>query len=79
MEPEDLLVELDPEVHAVQLDVRDRVIERKQPDWWQRIDDCLACLIAGRIDAPVVAPLDEGVDGLAIGLDRRPTDYALPV
>ena len=73
---EDVLVELHPRVHVAELDVADDVVEREQAGVGRAV---LARLVAGEERAGVVLALDEGVQRLAVGGDRRHADGAVLV
>ena len=74
--PEDTLVVLDPLVHPAELHVPDDVVDRLEPD------TCISSRLArhrgvtGLERARVVAPVDEGVDRVAVGGDGGELDRA---
>ena len=73
---EDALVELDPVLHAAELDVADDVVDREQPDLRLPTRCRLERDVAGEVRAFVVAPADERVHDVAVGRDRRELDTA---
>ena len=76
--PEDALVELDPVVHAAELDVADHVVERLQADARdvavRRRRD-----VARQVRAGVLGAVHERVDDVAVGPDRGELDAAVVV
>ena len=75
--PEDALVELDPVLHAAELDVADDVIEREQAD--TRVGGRLARDVPRQVRAFVRVAIDERVHDVAVGRDRREHDLAVLV
>ena len=74
-EAEAVLVEVDEAVHVAERHVADAVVD---------LDEVLArcrrprpadAVVTRREGAVVVAAVDEGVDDLAVGVDRRPAQY----
>src|SRR5512133_782750 len=74
--PEDALVELDPVVHATELDVADDMVERLQADARTGVAVLGRRDVAGQVGARVLATVDEGVDHVAVGPDRGQLDAA---
>src|SRR5512133_2820890 len=74
--PEDALVELDPVVHATELDVTDDMVERLQADARAGVAVLGRRDVAGQVGAGVLATVDEGVDHIAVGPDRGQLDAA---
>src|SRR5207237_6551840 len=68
---EDAFVELDPRVHTPELDVADDVVESLQADAgiWVPVLDRRA--VTGQVWARVVLAVDEGMDDVSVGRDRR--------
>src|SRR5919204_6192003 len=72
--PEDALVELDPVIHPAELDVPDDVVERLQADPGRGAAVLRRRAVAGEVRARVLAPVDEGVDDVAVRPDRGQLD-----
>ena len=76
---EDALVEGDPLLHRAELDVADDVVDREQVlagPGDRRHAIGATRLVAGQEGAAMVAVLDERVDRVAVGRDRREADDA---
>src|SRR3954470_12079291 len=70
-------VKLDPVVHPAELDVPDDVVDRSQTDAGRRSPVRPCDLAVTREERPgVLAPVDEGMDVVAVRGDRRPLDPA---
>ena len=77
-EGHDVVVEGDPLVHPAELDVADAVVDGlEQPG--PGLGDRLRGDVAGQVGAGVVAALDQGVAGLAVGGDGGQDDGAVLV
>ena len=72
--PEHALVELDPAVHLTELDVADDVVDRDQAGAAAAMPVRRQRDVAGEVRPVVLGPVDEGVDALAVGRDRRELD-----
>ena len=72
--PEDALVELDPVVHLAELDVADDVVDVREADTGRGVAVLRDRDVAGQERAAVVGAVDERVDRVAVGGDRRALD-----
>jgi hypothetical protein len=74
------LVELDPVLHAAELDVPDDVVDEFQAHSGGGLAvPAFERLVAGQVGACVVLPVDEGVHRVAVGGDGRELDPAVLV
>ena len=74
------LVELDPLLHAAELDVADDVVDQLQAHAGVGLAvAALERLVAGQVGARVVLPVDERVHGVAVGGDGGELDAAMLV
>ena len=76
-EAEDVAVERDELVHLAEPDVADAVVDLEQRQAAGGGRPRLDCSIAGREDAAVVAPVDERMEDLAVGVDRGLAERAV--
>src|SRR5436305_11419897 len=77
--PEHTLIELDPVVHPAELDIADAMVDRDQADARARVPVARDGDVAGHVRALVAGPVDERVDRLAVGGDRRQLDRAVRI
>ncbi len=69
--PEDALVEVDPLLHVAELDVADDVVDRQQHVVASGDAGSATAWKPGQKRALVAGAVDEGVEGVAVGGDRR--------